>query len=373
MKTRKVNYTAFIIPLIVGIIFWLTTPIRPVGLSVSAWHMLAVFLATIIACITQPLPIAGVAIAGFTVMILLRIVKLDTAITAFGNKTVWLIAMAYMISLGFTTTGLGKRIALIFVKYFGKKTLGLSYAIEAIDFVTAPATPSNTARAGGIIYPIIKSLADIFDSDPQNNTQRKIGSYLIFSEFHANTITSAMFMTAMAPNLIALGLADSFHINISWLQWFIAALIPGLICLLTVPFIIYKLYPPEIKQTPNAKVWAEKELTKMGQMSKQEYCMLAIFVLALVLWMCSSWLKLDATVVGFIAVLLLLLTNVISVDDLLQEKGAWNVVIWFSVLIFMANQLNTLGLIPWLSKNIAHSMSGLNWITVLIIISVIYF
>lgn len=373
MKTSNVKFRALIIPLIIGISFWLCTPVRPTGVSVTAWHMLSIFLATIIACITQPLPIAGVALTGFTIMILLRVTDFETAITAFSNKTVWLIAMAYMISRGFAKTGLGKRIALLFVKHFGQKTLGLSYAIEAIDLVTSPATPSNTARAGGIIYPIIKSLSEVFNSNPKDKTERKIGSYLIFSEFHANIVTSAMFMTAMAPNLIAIGLANSFGIKISWMEWFIAALLPGIICLLTVPFIIYKLYPPEIKETPNAKKWAEKQLATMGHISKRELSMLFIFIIALLLWMFSSILNLDATLVGFIAVLLLLFTSVLSVDDVLKENGSWNVIIWFSVLIFMANELNTLGFIPWLSKTISHAMSGMGWITVLIIISIIYF
>lgn len=373
MKASTVKYRALIIPLIVGIAFWLLTPARLTGVSIAAWHMLAIFLATIIACITQPLPIAGVAITGFVVMILLHVTSFETAITAFGNKTAWLVAMAYMISRGFSKTGLGKRIALIFVKHFGNKTLGLSYAIEAIDLVTSPATPSNTARAGGIIYPIIQSLSEVFKSDPKDKTERKIGSYLIFSEFHANIVTSAMFMTAMAPNLIAISLANSFGLKISWMEWFIAALLPGVICLVTVPFIIYKLYPPEIKRTPNAGKWAEKQLTAMGKMSKREIAMLIIFIAALLLWMFSSMINMDATLVGFIAVLLLLFTSVLTVDDVLSEKGSWNVVIWFSVLIFMANELNSLGFIPWLSKSISSRMNGMSWVTALVIVALVYF
>lgn len=368
-----VKYKAFTLPVILGLVVWLASPLRPAGISLVAWHLLALFLATIVACITQPLPLAGVAILGLTVLLVLRIAPIETAIQAFGNKTVWLVAMAYMISRGFSKTGLGQRWALWFVKLFGKKTLGLAYAIEGIDLVTAPATPSNTARAGGIIYPIIKSLSETFGSTPKQHTERDIGAYLIFTEFHANTVTSAMFMTAMAPNLIALGLAASFGIKISWFGWFLAALVPGLICLATVPYLVYRLYPPKIKETPDARDWAQRELAKMGPMTVSEKLMLGIFGLALVLWIFSGMLGLDATVVAFIAVALLLLTGVLTAQDVLHETGAWNVVVWFSILIFMANQLNQLGFIPWLSHAISHQLSGLNWLVVLLILVVIYF
>ncbi|WP_186305468.1 SLC13 family permease, partial [Leuconostoc mesenteroides] len=89
----------------------------------------AIFVSTIIACITQPMTIGAVSIIGFTIMILVGIVDTKTAVQGFGNSSIWLIAMAFFISRGFVKTGLGRRIALQFVKLFGKKTLGLAYSL----------------------------------------------------------------------------------------------------------------------------------------------------------------------------------------------------------------------------------------------------
>ncbi len=258
MTLNKVNYKAFILPVLVGLIIWLCTPIKPVGVSVVAWHILALFVATILGCITQPIPIAGVALVGMTLTVLLGVVPMQLAMTSFGNSTVWMIAAAYLMSRGFINTGLGRRIALMFVRLFGKKTLGLAYSLVGVDLVTAPATPSNTARAGGIVYPIIESLAQTFGSKGNDETRSKIGSYLVYTEFHGNMITSAMFITAMAPNLVAVTLAKTLHVSIPWFTWFLAGLVPGVICLIAVPWLIYKMYPPEIKDTPNAKEWADK-------------------------------------------------------------------------------------------------------------------
>lgn len=309
---EKIQYKKFLIPLLTGLVLWLATPLRPETLSVAAWHMFALFVATIIGCITQPLPIGAVAIIAFTLTTLTKTVPIDKAITGFGNASIWLIAMAFFISRGFIKTGLGRRIAFIFVRTFGKKTLGLAYSLIGVDLILAPATPSNTARAGGIMYPIIKSLAQAFGSDPKNKTERKMGSFLIFSEFHGNTITSAMFLTAMAGNPLAQSLAKSNHVNLEWMNWFLAGIIPGLISLILVPFIIYKMYPPQIKATPNAREWANKQLAKMGKVTLPEKIMTAVFVVALILWITGSFIHVDATLTAFIALALLLITGVLS-------------------------------------------------------------
>ncbi|GEP22444.1 hypothetical protein LDI01_00370 [Lentilactobacillus diolivorans] len=266
----KVKYSKFIWPVIIGLAIWLLTPFKPVGIPVAGWHMLAIFVATIIGCITQPLPIGATALLGMTVTVLLGIVDIDTATAGFGNSTVWMIGMAYFLSRGFIKTGFGRRVALVFIRLFGKRTLGLAYSLIGVDLVTAPATPSNTARSGGIVFPIIDSLAHTYKSLPDDESRRKMGAYLVFSEFHGDIITSGMFMTAMAPNLVAATLAKTLHVNIPWMTWFLAGLVPGIICLAIVPWLIYKMYPPEIKETPNAKEWADSELEKMGKTSNPE-------------------------------------------------------------------------------------------------------
>ena len=370
---EKVNYRGYIWPVIVGVILWLLTPMKPAAVPVAGWHMFALFVGTIIACITRPLPIGGVSILAFALTVLTGTLPMDKAILGFGNSSIWMIAMAFFIARGFIKTGLGRRIALNFVRLFGKKTLGLAYSLIGVDLIMAPATPSNTARAGGVLYPIIKSLAQSFGSDPKDGTERKIGSFLVFAEYHGDMITAAMFMTAMAANPLVQTLAKSSGVNISWGGWFLAALVPGIISLIVVPWLIYKMYPPEIKETPNAKQWAEKELDQMGKMTLPEKLMAVIFIIALVLWMTGSLTKIDASLAAFLTLGLLLVVGVLSWTDVLHETGAWNTLTWFSVLVMMAGSLTTLGFIPWLSSSIGSMLHGMSWFLVLAILIVFFF
>lgn len=371
---NNVKYKKFILPIVVGLLIWTLTPFKPDALDTQAWYMFAIFVATIIACITQPMPIGAVPIIGFTLTVLVGVVDIKTAVQGFGNNSIWLIAMAFFISRGFVKTGLGRRIALQFVKLFGKKTLGLAYSLVGVDLILAPATPSNTARAGGIMFPIIKSLSESFGSSPKDGTERKMGAFLIFTEFQGNLITAAMFLTAMAGNPLAQNLAEkTAHVHITWMNWFLAALVPGLVSLIVVPFIIYKMYPPTVKETPNAKQWAENELANMGPISIAEKFMTGIFIVALALWVTGSFIHVDATLTAFIALALLLLTGVLTWKDILNETGAWNTLVWFSVLVLMADQLNQLGFIPWLSQLIAHSLHGLSWPIVIVLLILFFF
>lgn len=374
MKTfERVNYKGFIAPVVVGLVLWFLSPLFPATVSMAGWHMLALFVATIVACITKPMPIGAVSIVAFALVGLTKTMDIKESILGFGNASIWLIAMAFFIARGFIKTGLGKRIAFNFVKVFGKKTLGLAYSLIGVDLILAPATPSNTARAGGVLYPIIESLSEAFGSKAGDGTERKMGSFLIFAEYHGDLITAAMFMTAMAGNPLAATFARQAGVNITWTSWFLAALVPGLISLIVVPWLIYKMYPPQIKETPNAKEWANEQLAEMGPMTMPEKVMAVLFVLALLLWATGSYIHVNETLTAFMTLGLLLITGILTWADVLKESGAWNTLTWFSVLVMMAGSLTKLGVIPWMSKVIASSLHGLPWFWVMVVLLLFYF
>lgn len=359
-----------LVVVIIGLIIWFS-PI-PMGVKQEAWHLLAIFVATIVGLILTPLPMGAVVIIGVMMAGFTDTVKIGAVLSGFANGTVWLIVVAFLIARGFIKTGLGSRISYYFIRAFGRKTLGLSYAIAVSDLIIAPATPSNTARAGGVIYPILRSLSATFGSEP-GDTARKIGAFLIITEFQVVVLTSAMFMTAMAPNVLMVELAKkTANISLSWGMWTLAASVPGILCLIIIPYLLYKIFPPEIKSTPEATEMAHRELGKMGPMKRTEKIMLFVFLLILALWATSEFTKLDATVVAFTGLAIMLLTGVIGWEDVLSEKGAWDAYIWFGGLVMMASQLDQLGFMKWFANNVGGSLAGVPWLPALIILMLVY-
>lgn len=260
-----------LVVVIVGTIIWFL-PI-PEGVKPAAWHLLAIFTATILAFILQPLPIGAIAFLSLSFTAFSGVLKIGEVLSGFSQTVVWLIVAAFLFSRGFVKTGVGRRIAFQLIKYFGDSSLKLAYVLIVSDLFIAPATPSNTARAGGILFPIVRSLASSFDSEP-GKTAKRVGSFLIQSTYHGDTITSAMFLTAMAGNPLMVALAaKAAGVDITWGTWFLASSVPAVISLAIIPYLIYKLDSPEIKKTPEARQIAERELEKMGPMQREEIFM----------------------------------------------------------------------------------------------------
>ncbi len=342
-------------------------------MDIKAWHLLAIFVATIVGIIAKPLPMGAVAVLGLTATALTGTLTIKETLSGFGNSVIWLIVIAFFISRGFIKTGLGARIAYLFMALVGKKTLGLGYGLVATDLVLAPAIPSNTARAGGVIFPILRSIAKSYGSEPGDGTARKIGAFLTITCFQGTVITSAMFLTAMAANPLAVQLAGDLGVEITWGGWALAAIVPGLVSLAVVPWVLYKMYPPEIKETPTAAQVAKNELQKMGKLKAAEWTMLGTFFLLLILWIFGRELGVRSTTAAFVGLAVLLISGALTWNDILQETGAWNTLVWFSALVMMATNLNELGLIPWLGETIGAAVGDIGWEAAFLILSLVYF
>lgn len=359
-----------LVVLAVGVLIW-CLPV-PSGVKPEAWHLLAIFAATILGFILQPMPIGAIAFLSLTVAAGTNVLKVTDVLSGFADATVWLIVAAFLFARGFVKTGVGRRIAFELIKYFGDSTLKLAYVLILSDLAVAPATPSNTARAGGILFPITRSLASSFGSEP-GPTSRKMGNFLLQAVYHGDSITSAMFMTAMAGNPLMVALAaKAAGVDITWGSWFLAALAPAVCSLVIIPLFIYKCTAPEIKKTPEAKAVALTELAAMGPMRSAEKWLLGIFGTALVLWATSQFTGLNATLVAMIAVSAMVMTDVLEWNDVVAEKGGWDTMIWMGSLICLAGYLNKLGLIPWFAKTVSASVVGLSWPVAFLCIVLVY-
>jgi DASS family divalent anion:Na+ symporter len=344
----------------------------PAGVTAQAWLLFSIFAATIVGLILRPLPMGAMVLLGMTATTVSGAVPLRTALSGFANPTVWLIAIAFLFARAFQVTGLGKRIAFLSIRTVGRRTLGLAYSIVLADLCIAPATPSNTARAGGILYPIVRSLSSSLGSEP-GPTARRIGAYLIKTEYHCDLVTAAMFMTAMAANPLAAELAlESTGVQISWGMWALAGLVPGLLSLALIPLVLYKLYPPEITHTPEAPALANRELDKLGRISRNEKTLLIVFFGILLSWSTAQLHQVPTTTIAFCGLGLLLLFGVLRWEHILAESGAWDALIWFGGLVMMAGQMNELGLIPWFTRAISSYVSGWGWVTSFVVLILIY-
>jgi divalent anion:Na+ symporter, DASS family len=363
---------SFALPISLGTIIWLLP--APVGVNSQAWHLLAVFLATIAGFITKPMTHGEISIIAIILIVLSHTLTIEEGLSGFSSTTSWLTCSSFLIARAVIKTGLATRIAYSFMTVLGKNTLLLSYGLLATDLILSPAMPSGNARAGGVIFPIVKSLATAYKSEPYDGTASKIGGFLMNTGYQGSQITTAMFMTAMVANPLMAELAGEMGIKIDWGTWALAALVPGFISLLVMPLIVYFYVPPEIKITPEAPELAKQELAQMGKVAKQEWITLCTILVLLFLWSFGKQLGgIESATTALMGVALLLSTGVLTWSEVVEERQTWDIFIWFSALLMMGTFLNELGFIPWLSSALGDVVKDLSWQLAFIALSTAYF
>ena len=343
----------------------------PEGLKPQVWQLFGIYLATIVGLVLKPFPVPITVLLGVaTSSILLSNTK--DVLAGYSNTALWLIFAAFALSVAFGKTGLGHRIAYHLVRLFGSTTLRLGYVTAFLDLILSPATPSNTARAAGIVYPINLSIAEAIGSYP-GETAKKAGAYLLQNGYFATKVTSFLFATAMAPNLLALDFITKLTgVSLNWAQWAAAMFVPGFIMLMLMPLIGYMYERPSVKDIDNKKIAADG-LAELGPMKASEKGLIVIALLAITGWVLPTFgIKIDATAVAIVAMIATFVCGIISWDDLLKTKAAWNTLIWFGGILGLSSALTKGKFFEWLAKYLeAHMNFGLDPFMMLILISVI--
>lgn len=346
----------------------------PEGVPREAWTLLAIFIATIVGSIVQPLTGSAMVLLGVVAVALFRALPIEKALSGYADKFVWLVLAAFFISRAMIKTGLGHRIALIFVRLIGRKTLGLGYALVFTDFILASFIPSTGARSGGIILPIARSVTETYDSRPEDGTEARLGTFLMTMLYQCEVILCATFLTGQASNVIIAGFAAQHaQIDLNYSVWFISAIVPSLVSLTVIPLVIYRFFPPEIKETPNAVTFAHDELAKLGPLTRDERILLVVFVAVVILWITAKLHGLDSTIIALVGISALLVSGVLAWRDLIDETHAWEVFIWYGGLVMMATALGETTIPKLFAGGVASVTAGWSWPLALLILALVFF
>jgi divalent anion:Na+ symporter, DASS family len=345
----------------------------PNGIKPESWRLLAIFIATIVGSILRPLPAGAVVLIGVCALALTNALTPAQALGGYADPIVWLVLCAFFISRGVTKTGLGRRIAFVFIRAIGHRSIGLAYALVATDTLLATLVPSNSARAGGVVFPITKSLAEAYESHPGERA-RRLGSYLMTVVYQCDVVACAMFLTGQASNVIIAKLAQTTGgVDLSYTRWLVGGIVPGLLTLAILPLVLFKLYPPEVTKTPNAAAFASDELRRLGPMSRNEKLMLFVFALTAGLWMTTKLHQINYAVVALLGVCTLMITGVLSFDDVIGEHQGWGVFLWYGGLVQMAASLGESGLTKRFAEVSAGYTVGWSWGAALVVLLLVYF
>ena len=346
----------------------------PENITRESWTLFAIFIATIVGSVVQPLPGSAVVLLGVVATVVAGALKPFDALKGYADPVVWLVLAAFFLSCGMIKTGLGRRVALMFVRAMGRKTLGLGYSLVATDFFLAAMIPSNAARNGGVLLPIALGITAEYKSFPDDGTAKRLGTFLMNLLYQCDVIICATFITGQASNLIIAQLiSENTEVRLGYGGWLAAAIIPAIVSLAIVPLMIYRIAPPEVKETPEAAKFATAELNKIGPWSRNEKIMLGVLVAVVALWVTKDHFHtIDTSMAALSGVCVLLIARVVEWRDLLGEQNAWSVFIWYGGLVNMATELGNTGLTKLFADRMASMTSAMTWAAALAVLLVIY-
>ncbi|KAF4753917.1 hypothetical protein FOZ63_004623, partial [Perkinsus olseni] len=280
------------IPVVLAIVilalalWWLA----PSGLASNVWQLFVLFMCTIIGAILEPLPLSAVCLISIGVVSATGVLTTSEMLSGFSSPSVWLIMFASFFASGFVVTGLGKRMCFIILKYAGSTTVGLGYGICFCELILALAIPANSARGVGVMMPILLPLMkEAFQSDPELDTAKRIGSYIVLVEITANATVAAGWLTGGAWNAL-----NAYEGGVLGL-WILSSTMPSVF-----PF--------------------------------------------------------SMTGVAAMGVAVLLLLGVLSLKDhIICNTAAFDLFLWFSILLTFATELKKKGFFEWLAARIDFS------------------
>jgi divalent anion:Na+ symporter, DASS family len=355
MPGRRV-LAAQIITVVLVLAVWFVPP--PEGLTIQAWRLFSVFAGAIASVVSGALPILTASVFAVAIAVLSGLVSPADAYAGFGNGTILLIVVAFLVANAVVKCGLGTRAGHLIVSRFGRSTLGLSYSIFLVDAVIAPAFPSNTARSG-VLYPLAYSLAGTAGASPDRPERQRVGKLMMYSGIASLSLSSALWLTAMAANPLGAEIARGSGVEINFVRWLLASSVPTLCAIALMPLLLYRAIGPEVRATPEAPAMARRALAELGPLSRQEWTVLVVFAGMVALWAAAAPLGLDSTAIAFLGLGVLLATGVITLGDIGAQGDVLATFIWFAVLFTLSSQLNTLGFMAFVGTKLASALGGL--------------
>jgi DASS family divalent anion:Na+ symporter len=355
--------------LLLGCVIWFAP--RPEPLVAEAWQLFAIFSATIFAVISGAVSILLAAILALVIAVLSGTLEPRIAYSGFSEGFILLIVVAFLVGRGVVNSGLGARIGYLLVRSFGKSSLGLAYSVVATDALIAPAFPSNTARSG-VLFPIVYALAESNGSHPWEASRHRLGAYLMMVSMAGLGLSSALWLTAMAANPLGVAMVAERGVQITFGSWLLASSVPTICAMVFVPWLLYKLFPPQLTATPQAPLQAAEKLRELGSMNPREWITLGTFVGMVTGWGLAGTLGLDPTAIAFLGLAVLMLSGIFTMKDIKASGDALETLIWFAILYTISSELDQLGFMQFVGDSLGGHVEGFSWPISYVLLTVIY-
>ena len=370
-KKYFTNFILFFLFLTTFVYVW-DSPINH-KIDMKSWRVFLIFIFTIFNFILFYSSFVIISIFSLIFSITTNTITVEEAFFGYQHQVIWLVFSSFIIARASLKTGLGKRLSYLLLFMCGKTVLGISYAFIIIEIILSLFITSNTARGGGIVYPIVQSVISYYAEKLPKEESISLRSYLLKLCFYSNTITSALFLTGLTGNIVAVGLAEKFGITITWLTWAKFTILPGLVNLMFLPFILKFFHSIDLFKTCDLSLIIHKNFQEIGKITFLEKKIIIIFFFIILFLFFGKFFNITAAISILIGVMLLLITRILDWRDIKNEQSAFNTIIWLGYLISLTSLLADSFIIQYIKENISIIFEYYNHKLAIFIIFLIYF
>lgn len=326
------------------------------------------FSATIFSVMLGILPLGTASFFALVSLIILKIISFKEGFITFAEPVVWLIWASFFVADAVIKTGLGTKLAYLIVTKFGNTALKLSYSLAFVDVLLAPLIPSNTARIGGVLFPVSESLIKSFDL----KKTPKMSRYLTSSVYLCTVVTSAIYLTGIASSPLSNRMAEKWGGSLTWLEWFKLSVGPGFICIAAIPYILKKFYRLDETENREIKKYIQSAVSP-GPLNKEQKITLLTLIGMIIGWVLEPYTNLPAVVIIFAGLSNLLYCKIIDWKAMMANRTAWDTLIWFGALLKLADLVADTGIFQILSSSLGSSVSHFTPVFAAFIIYSLYY
>jgi sodium-dependent dicarboxylate transporter 2/3/5 len=341
--------TPFLVAAVCVTVLILLMP-APEGLSHEGKVSLSIFALCFILWTTAALPLSVTSLLAIALLPLLGAMDAGRAFSLFGNRAVFFILGAFMLAAAMMSSGLSSRVALLFLRRFeGSPKRLLSGVVLSCAFM-AMWMPAHAVAA--LTFPIVLEIASALKLEPRRSNY---GKALFLSMAWGCVTGGVVTLLGGARNPLAIALLrEKYDLAISFTQW-IAIVFPiPLVLLLVVHFLVFKFFPPEIKDVKPARALIESKVAALGPMSGVEKKVLAVMVGTIVCWIALG----DRAGLAAIAILgasALFVVRAIDWHDV-ERYVNWGVILMYGGAIALAAALEITGAAKWMVTSLLGSV-----------------
>lgn len=344
-----------------GLAMYLTPP---EGLSEAGYRAIIVFIVCAVFWVTQVLPLAITSLLAIVLLPLLGILDEATAYSLFGNKAVFFILGAFVISTGLVTSGLSERTALWVLRKTGGKPKRLLAGVYFLCVTAAFIMPEHAVAA--IMIPLVLQVAQWLELKPKQTT---FGKALILAVVWGSLIGGVATFLGGARNILAVAiLEENTGLTIGFTQWATAILPISVGLAIACFFLLLKLFPIDIEGTSGIQEKLEEKKQQLGKWTDDEITMLAIMAGTVLAWITIGE-HVGIANIALVSAVILFLFRVVKWHHVEQHIN-WGVILMYGGAIALGVALEKTGAAIYVTERLVEAAPVSVWIVLLVLIVV---